>query len=63
MRRVKVRRAARGVFMVCFDGGFFTGWIKNNVVIMCYSLRQGDLIYLYIPRIPASIASSPRGVT
>ncbi len=28
VRRVKVRRAARGVFMVCFDGGFFTGWIK-----------------------------------
>ena len=61
MSRAKVRRAARGVFMVGFDGGVFL-LDNNNGVVMCYSSRQGGLIYLYIPRIFTSSASSPRGV-
>lgn len=44
------------VLFSCFTG-------NNNVVALCYSSKQEVDHYLYILRIRAPRASSPRGVT
>lgn len=51
LRRVKVRRAVRGVFMVGLGCLCFL-LDNNNVVAVCYSSKQGGLpLSLYTPNL------------